>query len=118
MAFSVDRYLFKRYDKKAYNCRHFAREVWLELTGEDIAERITFFWDDPDKSHIAKSDVQAFRRLHEPCNPCLAMMRNPKSPPHLGIYLDGRILHLDGDGAYYIRPEVVRQFWHSLTYFI
>lgn len=93
-SFSTDPYMGKRYIKDVYNCFDFAREVWLGITGEDIKDRLEILRNAiPDRKALAR-DIRSFRKLLEPEDPCLVMLKSPRTRPHIGVYLRGKLLHL------------------------
>lgn len=89
---SVDKYLVKRYDREAYNCLHFAREVWLDETGVDIGPLLRESSETP----------RSFRQLEKPQSPCLVLMRDTGHTPHVGIFLRDRVLHIHEFGVEFI----------------
>lgn len=96
-------YSHVRFDWRTYNCGHFVREVWLDLTGVDLGLRM------PEK--ITREDLlQAFslgereivgkiiHEIPEPVDPCLVMFQTKLNVPHVGVYVDGALLHLPKNG--------------------
>jgi hypothetical protein len=116
-AFSVDPYLSRVYQNGQYTCSEFAREVWLDLTGEDIAERLKALFRWGDDRHVAVSGYRSFTRLDTPESPCIALMRRARTVPHMGIYLRRRILHLTEAGAAFQRPEMAALTFKTLRYY-
>ena len=96
---SVDRYLSRR-QAPGYDCLAFARDVWAGLTGEDLRGRLDILHPDPRR-------LRVFERLSAPVDPCLVLMRRPRSQPHVGVYVRGRVLHLDAGGAKHVPLELV-----------
>lgn len=96
-----DEITFDWYD---YNCAHFTREVWIELTGVDLGLRM------PEKVS-RQSIVDAFeygerevigklvQEIPEPVDPCLVLLSvGPRTVPHCGVYTGGALLHLPKGG--------------------
>lgn len=100
----IDR-LLDRTRSSDYTCQHFAREVWLALTNEDImvrAERLM-------NGRLSKSEVRRFERLDRPRPPCFVVCTQFNHDPHVGVLLKRDcVIHL---GKHI--PQIV-----SLTYFV
>jgi hypothetical protein len=97
--FTTDRWLAKRQIPNVYNCFDFTRDVWKDLTGDDIGDRLQILQRSIPDRRVSRSDLTAFRRLNGPESPSLVMMRSRRATPHIGVYLNGRILHLRQRGA-------------------
>lgn len=89
---NTDRYLVKVYDKERYNCWDFVREVWQELTGEDV-----FTVTPPSVESIAPH----FTPIEAPESPCLVLMLRQRCTPHIGVFYNGRVLHMNKRGPEY-----------------
>ena len=97
---SVDRYL-DRVRTPRYNCAAFARDVWLDLTGEDIGNALAGLLGRLTGARLSREAVRAFRELPTPVSPCLVTFQRPRGPLHVGVYIRGRVLHLVGTGVQY-----------------
>lgn len=96
---SIDEFFARKYDKNNYNCSHFVSEVWRNVVGDDITEKLCGFMR---KDKVVSFDLRRkFERLDKPSSPCLVLMQRPKTPPHVGIFLDGKVFHLKENGAEY-----------------
>lgn len=91
---SVDKYLSKKHDMKQYNCWDFIREVWLELTGEDIGHRTPPSGSRKEMIQRFKEEEIQFERLETVQDPCIVLFLREKILPHVGVYIRGRVLHL------------------------
>lgn len=111
---SIDQFL-DRTPRKGYNCLDFAREVWFDLMGEDITTRLTV---STKEGHLALKGMGNFMALRGPTDPCFAVMQRFRFSPHLGIYMDRRILHLSGRGAEFQPIEVAMLGFASIRYYI
>jgi hypothetical protein len=98
---SVDPFLDREYHPRDFNCLHYAGEVWLAATGEDISEKLRSLHVDPRDRKIKRSVVRAFTRLDKPQDPSLVLMRRPRMAPHVGVYIRGRVLHITERGPAY-----------------
>jgi hypothetical protein len=114
---SIDPF-FNRVHTKNYNCLDFVREVWLELTGRDIIERLPGLLDESKGKRAGLSGIRQFTRLEKPRNPCLVLMQRAHTEPHIGIYLNRRILHLHERGVEFQPLLVARAYFTSIKYYV
>lgn len=119
---SLDDLLARTYHRRDYHCVHFARDVWLELTGEDLTGRLGPLLDGPLqrgrlRGASARRSLASFQRLDGPASPCIALMQRPHSTPHFGVYFDGGIMHLHGLGAEYHEPDVAMRGFREVSYY-
>lgn len=94
----TDRFLDRRANPR-YNCMDFVREVWLAITGVDLADALTWLNARFKDRRRAVSGVRRFERLKSPSTPCVIFMQRPFIIPHVGIWIDGRVLHLKDTGV-------------------
>lgn len=113
---SIDKWLSKRYQPDVYTCSDFAREVWLDLSGVDIAAALDGLLQAHSGRGLTREHVRRFKALREPVDPCLVVMQRPRHPVHLAIYIRGRILQITQQGVSYQPPKVATQFHTSFRY--
>jgi hypothetical protein len=114
--FSVDPFL-DRVQTREYNCLDFTREVWLDMTGEDITARLTGLVGAFVDRKPNLSGVKSFKRLPGPISPCIVVMQRFHFIPHVGIFWNGRILHLTNRGVQFQPLVVARQYFISVKYY-
>jgi hypothetical protein len=114
---SIDPLLGKTYDHKKYNCAHFAVDVWRIITGDDISHALGSFLDDPRVRSTPRENRHMFRRSDQPCDPCLVLMRNKRSQPHVGVYHDGRVAQLTEIGAENTTMEVATRGYNYVRFY-
>ena len=114
---NLDKYFFRKYDRKNYNCTHFVCEVWQELKGFDLSGPLAGFLHDPDERHVLLNDLRAMRRLTAPESPCVALFKANRAPPHVGIYINRRVLHIQERGVEYQPLEVVKFGFQSVRFY-
>lgn len=113
---SIDRYLDRTFHKASYNCLHFTRDVWLDITGIDITERLAGLWHLPTKK-VRRHNARAFTALPGPTEPCLVLMQSPREAPHIGVYIRGRVLHITTHGVEHMPPDVASRGFKTIRYF-
>lgn len=92
--FTVDKYLGKVHNMKDYNCWDFIREVYLELTGEDIGYRTPLSGSRTEMKERFAREEQEFLKIPEAVSPCIVLFKRHRVLPHVGIYYKGKVLHL------------------------
>lgn len=90
---------FDRVMSATYNCMDHAREVWRELTGEDIADRLPKLQGRFSERRITLAGARTFEYMPKPISPCIVLMQRPKDTPHVGIFYNGRVLQLTAAGV-------------------
>lgn len=119
--FSVDKYLTKRFDLHRYNCWHFCRDVWFELTNHllyDYTPLVT------NKYELELAAVDAVHHFVEVTGvvlhtspPLIVLFRKPKDSPHVGILYKGMVLHLRPSGACYQPFEVASIGFNRVSFY-
>lgn len=114
---SVDKYLNKVYDKRAYNCAHFVAEVWSDMFDYDLSIALTGFMRPRKERHVSIKDLRCFKRIDAPESPCIVLLQNYKEPPHVGIYLRGRVLHIQQSGVNFELLETVSVPFKKVSFY-
>lgn len=102
---NLDKFFDRTYNESSYNCAHFVSEVWQYMTGEDISEKLTGFTTSRDKRSVNMKLRFDFERLVTPVTPCLILMHRRRTSTHVGIYINGKILHLTEKGVQRVSIE-------------
>lgn len=93
---NLDQFLDRTWSQN-YTCNEFACEVWKHITGEDLTERLNAFLNGNG----------SFTPLQMPESPCLAFFTRKGAASHIGLYVDGRLFHLTGQGVHFVELEIV-----------
>lgn len=99
----IDRYLGREFHWKRYNCWDFVRDVWKDYCGVDLGHRtpdVVTQQTLKESFSIQEFDVDGkiVKRIAEPEDPCLVMLVRPRILSHVGVYVRGRLLHLQPRG--------------------
>lgn len=114
---SIDSFFRKRYNSSTYNCAHFACDVWKHETGSDICEALKGFLL-PRKERYVKSSIRkSFIKLDKPESPSLVLMQRNGAAPHIGVYLRGRVLHIQKDGVQFQPLDVACIGFNKVSYY-
>jgi hypothetical protein len=120
--FEVDRYLSKRFHVTAYNCWHFVRDVWFELTGDMLYDYTpskttrTNMW-------LAATDAQCYfqeRKLNateKACGTFIVLMQRAGDTPHIGVLYEGKVLHLRPEGVVYQPLDVASMGFSRIIFY-
>lgn len=102
----IDKYLQRTFKLRGYNCWSLVREFWKDHTGEDLGPVIGF----------SDSKKLTYQKLDKPQSPCIALFLSPGKIPHVGVYWNGKVLHIKQAGAQYV-PLNVASFGFQTTEF-
>lgn len=102
MSFPVEKYLLREFNYRAYNCFHFTRDIWLELTGIDLGDQVPAEKSIDTYTDQALKVANTLTSLQHPEDPCIVLLQRQRLEPHVGVYYKGRVLHLNSKGAYYM----------------
>lgn len=94
---NLDQFLDRTWTKE-YTCNKFACEVWEFITGESLTDRLTAFLN----------GTGTFTPLDVPESPCIAMFTRKNADSHVGIFFEGKLLHLTSKGVHYVHLEIVQ----------
>lgn len=98
----VDRFLQKEFSYRDYNCFHFVRDVWLELTGNDLGDQTPQSPGVDTYNQKALLVANTLLALAMPEDPSIVLLQRDRLEPHVGVFYKGRVLHLNRKGAYYM----------------
>lgn len=114
---SIDKYFNRRYDSATYNCAHLVCEVWRELKGDDMANALQAMLCAPKKRRAVLSDLRRIKVIDKPQSPCVVFMQAPLMPPHVGVMVRGRVLHITkGRGVQFQPLAVVTAGYKSIRF--
>ncbi len=104
--FELDKYLSKRFNLQHYNCWHFVRDVWFELTGDMLYDYTPRPATKVDMELAADDARHLFNMVAPVCAqysilPVIVLMKRGRDVPHIGVMYEGKVLHLRPEGAAY-----------------
>jgi hypothetical protein len=115
---SVDKFLHLRYDERNYNCAHFFCDAWEELVGFSVREALQGFLAPPSERRAELGTIKrAFTRLDGPRSPCLVLMDRPHTAPHVGLFYEGRVLHILESGVQYMPVHIATFGFRLVRYY-
>lgn len=115
--FTTDTYLGKCYSH-TYTCWDFACEVWTALTGKSLPiGHVDVSRPSAELHALAKQYAPAMSRLEAPRSPCVVLLQRKRINPHVGIYYQGKVLHLNPSGAVYESLHSVCARYTEVSYY-
>lgn len=114
---SIDPYLTRVYDEDRYNCLHLVDEAWRGVVGGDIRDRLNQLLAARAHRRPDWALKRGFRVLPGPVEPCLVVMRRPLVQPHIGLFLRGRVLHINELGVEFQPLEVASRGYKTTRFY-
>lgn len=114
---STDKYMHLQFDPDYFDCLHLTRMVWKDATGEDLGERLDGLMGARGKRRLRAAHPRAFRRLEAPVSPCLVLMQRPRSLPHVGVYLRGKVLHIQETGVEFVPVDIASRGFKTVKFY-
>lgn len=91
-----------------YTCYEFSCDAWQHITGQNLTERMQDFLNGSG----------TFTQMEVPESPCIAFFyRTDKSPTHVGLFIEGRILHLGFRGAQYVPLDLLMTTFKEVRFY-
>lgn len=114
---SFDHLMGRVYDIDHYNCAHFVCEAWQHETGRDLAHRMQGFLRRVSDKEFLRSDIQQFIKIEKPLSPCLVVFHLAGVSPHIGLFVRGKVLHLDECGAKFQPLDIVKIDFQRVSFY-
>jgi hypothetical protein len=92
---------------------HFTADIWLELTGIDIRVKVEYILNNKFKSE----HLDNIEKLNLPVTPCIALMKRLRSTPHMGVFINGSIIHLTEIGVECLPVNTAMRGFNHIRYF-
>src|SRR5688572_6970968 len=102
----TDKYMSKRFHITNYNCWHFVRDVWFELTGAMLYDYTPAHTNKHELQLAANDARHRFKLVAPVCAqqsvlPVIVLMKRRHDVPHIGVLYKGKVLHLRPEGVMY-----------------
>ena len=109
---SIDKFFDCKYDRRRYNCYHFTRDVWLDLTGRLLVLDESIFLN----GKLTKAYVRQFVSIVKPVSPCIVVMQRKGFAPHVGVYVRGNVFHIQINGPEYQPVDVASRGFQTIRF--
>lgn len=103
---NLDQFLDRTWTK-SYTCNDFACEVWKHITGEDMAQRLQSFLN----------GAGSFSPIDVPKSPCIVFFNRKNADSHVGVFFDGKLLHLTPKGVHYVYLEIAQNGFQQTRFY-
>lgn len=104
---SIDHLLDRTWSKN-YTCNEFLCEAWLQITGENLTQRLDDFL----------SGTGHFQQLDVPDPPCLVLLsNNNRSSTHVGLFYCDKVLHLSMQGVQLVPLEILQMHFRQVKFY-
>ena len=91
--------LMDRTWKKGYTCHEFACEAWKKITGKELT-------------------LKKRKPIKQPKSPCIVFLyNNERSDSHVGIFYQGRVIHLGVRGVQYVPLECLTIGFRKVSFY-
>jgi hypothetical protein len=91
---TLDDLYAREYHPKHYHCAHWAADAWEAITGENVRPQLLAVTD-----RVRRGVLGALKPIDRARSPCVVIMHRARSTPHVGIYLEGHIVHMTPTGV-------------------
>ena len=112
----IDALFGKIHNDDTYNCAHFVADAYKHLTGREIMEDLQTFLRPPEKRTAPLSMRHRWRRLRYPKDGCVVLLRRPRTPSHVGLWYEGKVIHLTAQGVQF-QPVDIAAMGYKTTGF-
>lgn len=107
--------LGRAYDRKTYNCLHFAADAWEHLTGDRRLHQVK-------EEDLAAGRLSAlFRSMHKLIGPSvlpsIALMETLQGEAHIAVCVRGRLLHINESGASFFPVEAQTALYRNMRFY-
>lgn len=99
-----------KYDADKYCCEHFLIDAYKHYTGKDISNRLL------TSGFFNASNLRQFMPVTEPTQHTIVLFRD-KGKAHVGLWLDGRVLHLEPHGVVWQSLNIVMQGFERVVFY-
>lgn len=98
---SLDVMYGKIYNENTYNCAHFTCDLWELITGYNLSNNLGSLLLPPLKRSVRGLKSKVFDKLNQPVSPCLVLFSNSINSTHIGVFINGRVMHISKQGVRY-----------------
>jgi len=112
---SIDFLLGRVYDRKTYNCLHFAADAWEHLTGDQRLHQVK-------EEDLAAGRLSALfrgmRKLPGPSVlPSITLMETLHGEGHIAVCVRGRLLHINESGPSFFPVEAQTALYRNMRFY-
>lgn len=115
---SIDALLDKTYNPESYHCVHFVIDAGKYLFGYDFSNNFlglnhSLISNGSPSRHTVSQSI----RTATPMDGSVVLMNKLDNSLHVGLYLDGRVLHLSETGVRYELIHSLQRYYKRIRYY-
>lgn len=114
---NIDKYLDRIYNARTYNCAHFVCEVWKEFNNTNIEYALKGAMTGSRNRGLHAHRLDSLERVATPSGACLALFQANRKDPHVGIWIDGKILHITEMGVQWSPLEILMIRFNQVRFY-
>ena len=99
-----------KYDADKYCCEHFLIDAYKHYTGIDISNKLL------TSGFFNVRNLRQFVPIDKPAQHTIVLFR-AKGKAHVGLWLDGRVLHLEPHGVVWQSLNIVMQGFERAVFY-
>ena len=99
-----------KYDADNYCCEHFLIDAYRHYTNIDLTDKLL------TSGFFNVKNLRQFVPIDKPSQHTIVLFRD-KGKAHVGLWLDGRVLHLEPHGVVWQSLNIVKQGFEKVTYY-
>lgn len=113
---SIDTLLSREFDRKTYNCLHFAGECWAHLTGD---RRLQCVREAAIEDQCLTELFRGFRKYSEPTEqPSITLMDTLDGKTHMGVCYRRRLLHINEAGCQFLPVDAFTSMYKNMRFYL
>ncbi len=113
----IDDLYWATFDKEKYTCWDFTVDLWKRLNGQDLGKLIAEATGELAQFKKVGKFYRNMVELKKPVSPCIVMMESMTSVPHIGVFYNGQVLHLDSIGPMAQTSFELSRFYRGMRFF-
>ena len=115
---SIDCLLDRQHDRENYHCVHFVIEAGEYLFGYDFTDNFLGLSNPLDRNgNPSRHTVKNSERVQAPTDGTVVLMTKLDNGLHVGLYLDGRVLHLTEQGVRFETVRALGRMYKRIRYY-
>lgn len=98
------------YDADSYCCEHFLIDAYKHYTNIDLTPKLL------TKGFFNVRNLRQFARVDKPKQHTIVLFR-AKNEAHVGLWIDGRVLHLEPHGVVWQPLDYIKRDFERVTFY-
>ncbi|WP_227430381.1 hypothetical protein [Psychrobacter sp. I-STPA6b] len=99
-----------KYDADSYCCEHFLVDAYRHYTDIDLTPKLL------TRGFFNVRNLRNFKQVSEPRQYTIVLLRS-RGKAHVGLWVNGRVLHLDNKGVVWQSLDIVKQGFERVLFY-